>query len=223
MVPSNRRSASSLTHTATSNRLSKLIAELLPILGVVPAALHMPLPTSAGIEDMASSPSDIRRSIYCKGSAIGQVGDETTPTVEGDSEVAAGVGHSVDSKVIGHVGNRILFVDLLRYDLHGLVLIFLAGVLVSSLRQVPSENLHQAMSVAVVVDGASLARRPDEHKLGLALVAWASEAGSAWGYLRDCSSHSLHRPGSWYSSSPCRRRSMFSIPYRPGHILPSGG
>lgn len=114
----------------------------------------MPLPTSVGIEDVASSPSHIRRGIYCRESAIGQVDDGITPTVEGDSEVAVGVGHSVDAKVVGHVGDRILFVDLLRDDLHGLVLIVLAGVLISSLCQVPSENLHQAMSVPVVVDGA---------------------------------------------------------------------
>lgn len=74
MVLSNTRPVSPSIHTDTAHRLPTLIADLLPVLGVVPAALHMPLPTSAGIEDVASPPSDIRRGIYCKESAIGQVG-----------------------------------------------------------------------------------------------------------------------------------------------------
>ena len=104
--------------------------------------------------------------------SVCQVNGKGTPTVEGDSEVAASVGHFVHAKVIGHIGDRALLVDLLRNDPHWLVLVPLCRELVPGLRQVSPEDLHQAMSVAVVVNGARLARRPDEHKLGPALVAW---------------------------------------------------
>lgn len=84
--------------------------------------------------------------------------------MKGDSEVAALVADSVDAKFVCHICHRILLVCSFRDDLHWLFFAaFWEGV--ADLSEIAFQNLHQAMRIAVIVDGASLAWRPDKHKL----------------------------------------------------------
>lgn len=84
--------------------------------------------------------------------------------MQGHSEVAALVPHLVDAQLVGHVGDVVLLMRPLVRHLHR-TLVVLLGDGVPDLSQVPLEDLHQAVGVAVVVDGTALARRPDEHEL----------------------------------------------------------
>lgn len=86
-------------------------------------------------------------------------------TVQGYSKVAALVRDSVKSQLIGHVRHCILLVCLFRDDRHGSLLFVLSGKLEAGFGEVTSQDLHQAVSVAVVVDGTALSRGPDKYKL----------------------------------------------------------
>jgi hypothetical protein len=117
------------------------------------------------------------------------------PTMKGDSEVAARVPDAMDAQVICHVRHLVLLIRLLRVDLHGFILAVFIWEVVSGLSQATPQDLHEAMSVAMVVDGAALAGTPHEHKLYL----WSAQGGSFFGtgmiILRGCSCHSLRRRG----------------------------
>ena len=81
-----------------------------------------------------------------------------------DSEVAALIPHTMDTQLVSHIGDGVFLMCLFGLYLHEP---FLARFreLVSRLGQVAPQDLHQAMGVSVVVDGTSLSRTPDEHKL----------------------------------------------------------
>ena len=85
--------------------------------------------------------------------------------MQGHSEVAAFVGDAVKSQLVGHIGHLVFLIYLLGDDLHGSLLFILFREREASLREVASQDLHQAVGIAVVVDRASLARRPDEYEL----------------------------------------------------------
>jgi hypothetical protein len=88
------------------------------------------------------------------------------PTVQGDSEVAALIPDPMDPELVRHVGHRVLRVRLLRDDLHrSSRLVAALGEVVPRLGQVAAQDLHEAVRVAVVVDGTALAGRPYEDEL----------------------------------------------------------
>jgi len=84
-----------------------------------------------------------------------------TLTVERDGEVAALVGHAVQTELIGHVRDLVFFIRLFCDDLERAAGFSFLGELVASLGQVALENLHQAVGIAVVMDGTALAGRPN--------------------------------------------------------------
>lgn len=87
--------------------------------------------------------------------------------MKGYSEVAALVPYTMDAKLVGHIGDSTFLIRLLGYYLHGRWLYVGVREGVSGLSQVASEDLHEAVGVAMVMDGAALARRPYEHELCL--------------------------------------------------------
>ncbi len=78
-------------------------------------------------------------------------------TVEGDGEVAALVGDAVQAEFIGHVRDLVFFIRLFCADLHGAAGLPFLGELVASFCQVALENLHEAVGIAVVMNGTALA------------------------------------------------------------------
>lgn len=86
-------------------------------------------------------------------------------TVKGDGEVATPVGNAMQTELIGHVCNLVFSICLLCDDLHWATLFSFFRKLIASLSQVAPENLHEAVGIAVVVNGTTLARAPDEDKL----------------------------------------------------------
>lgn len=86
-------------------------------------------------------------------------------TVQGDGEVAASVGNAVQTKVIGHVSDTIFFICFLRDDGHRTWLCIFLGEGIAGFGEAPVQYLHQTMRVAVIMDGASFARRPYEDQL----------------------------------------------------------
>lgn len=88
-------------------------------------------------------------------------------TVQGDGEVAAPVGHTMETELVGHVGHFIFFICLFREHSHRSLLCILIRERIASLRQTTVQDLHQAVRLAVIVDGAALARRPNEHQLSM--------------------------------------------------------
>lgn len=104
------------------------------------------------VEDMATSLGNVWRGIQ----------------MEGDSKVAALVGDPVQPKFVRHVCHLIFLIHRLRRHLHRLF--SLAGREgIPSLGQVTTEDLHEAVGVAVVVDRASLAGRPHKDELCLSV------------------------------------------------------
>ena len=81
------------------------------------------------------------------------------------SEVAAFICHAVEAELVSHVCNLVFLIRLLGYRPHGPVTFLGVRELVSSLGQVPSQDLHQAVGIAVVVDGATLPRTPNQDQL----------------------------------------------------------
>ena len=108
----------------------------------------MALLARLGIEDVAPALGHVGRSVQ----------------MEGHGEVAALVRDAVDAQLVGHVCHFVFLVHPLRDDPHGL-LSLARGEGVSRLCQVAAEDLHQAVRLAMIVDGATLARRPHEDKL----------------------------------------------------------
>lgn len=90
--------------------------------------------------------------------------------MQGHSEVAAFICHAVEAKLVGHIRHLVFLVRLLGGDLHRSFFPFRVRELEPSLGQVPPQNLHQAMGVAVVMDRAPLSRTPDKHQLSLESV-----------------------------------------------------
>lgn len=86
-------------------------------------------------------------------------------TVQRDGEVAASVGNAVKTKLIGHVSDAVFLVCFLRDDLHGSWLCILLGEGIAGFRQVSVQYLHQAMSIAVIMNRASFTGRPYEDQL----------------------------------------------------------
>lgn len=151
-----------------SGLLLLLLRQSAAVRRVVAALGYMTALTCLLIEDVASSLSDIGRGVHYgagQQSCFGEDG-EAKPTVKGYGEVAAPVADPVDAKFICHVCHRILLMCSLRHHFHRLFFLAL-GEGISNLSQVALEDLHEAMGVAVVVDGTALARRPDKHKLCL--------------------------------------------------------
>lgn len=74
-------------------------------------------------------------------------------------ELLAVIADSVNAEFVGHIRYRVCLVVLLRYHSHRL-LASIVGHLVSNLSQVSLQDLHEAVSVAVVVDGTPLSRSP---------------------------------------------------------------
>lgn len=89
--------------------------------------------------------------------------------MKGDGEVASPVGNAMQTELIGHVRDLVFSIYLLCDDLHWATWFSLPGKLIASLGQVTPENLHEAVGIAVVVNGTTLARAPDEHKLSRVL------------------------------------------------------
>lgn len=123
------------------------------------------------IEDVATALGNVGWRIYWPVSAFTSAkGEEASisglRTMKGNSEVAPWVGDSVYSQLVGHVRHGILLMDSLRQHRHGLFFIPL-GEGEAGFGQVATKNLHQAVGIAVVVDGAALAWRPDKHELCL--------------------------------------------------------
>lgn len=85
--------------------------------------------------------------------------------MEGHGKVGTLVDDAMKTEFICHVGDLVLIVRLLRDDLHGAAGFTLSGKLIARLSEVALENLHEAVSITVVVDWATLSRRPDKHKL----------------------------------------------------------
>lgn len=79
----------------------------------------------------------------------------------------------MEAELVGHVCHLVLLICLLGDDSHrslGLVLLW-EGV--ASLSEIAAKNLHDAVRVSVVVDGASLSWGPDEYKLvGFLSIHW---------------------------------------------------
>lgn len=86
-------------------------------------------------------------------------------TMQGYSKVAALVGDSMKSQLISHICHCILLVCLFRDDRHWSLHFVLLGKVEAGFGEVTSQDLHQAVSVAVVVDGATLPRGPDKYEL----------------------------------------------------------
>ena len=85
--------------------------------------------------------------------------------MEGDGEVVALVGNAVQAKLVGHVCHLIFLICLLGYDIHWTTGCPFFGKLIASLCQSALENFHEAVGIAVVVNRASLTRRPYKHEL----------------------------------------------------------
>jgi len=82
-----------------------------------------------------------------------------------DSEVATFVGHAMETEFVCHVRHLVLLVRLLGDDLHWAITLGNFWKLVPSLREVAAQDLHEAMSIAMIMDRAALARGPDENEL----------------------------------------------------------
>lgn len=91
---------------------------------------------------------------------------------------ATGVSDSVKTQFVGHVSNLLFGKSGLSDDLHGpvgailvpllILVVALAGPVVESLAESSLENLHDAVSVSMVVNTRSLARVPHQkQKVGL--------------------------------------------------------
>lgn len=91
-------------------------------------------------------------------------------TVQRYSEVAAQVSDAVDTKIICYVCHPVGLVRLFLQDSHRPFVTW-PRILVAGLGQVALEDLHQAVGVAVVMDGATFAWRPDKDELD-AVSAW---------------------------------------------------
>jgi hypothetical protein len=78
-----------------------------------------------------------------------------------NSEVAAFVRHTVQAELVGHVSHRVFFIHLLGYLLHLALPLPSLGKLESSLSEVSSQDLHQAVGIAVVMNWATFTRGPD--------------------------------------------------------------
>lgn len=85
-------------------------------------------------------------------------------TVQGYGKVVALIHDPMDPEFVGHVRLVVFFMCFARYHFHRL-LSALFGEVISNLSQVSFQYLHQAVGVAVVVDGTALARRPHKDKL----------------------------------------------------------
>jgi hypothetical protein len=73
--------------------------------------------------------------------------------MQGDSKVAAAVGHTMQTKVITHICYLARLVHCLGYDLHWFLLLVVFWESISSLGQIAAEYLHQAVRLSVVVNG----------------------------------------------------------------------
>lgn len=139
--------------------------------------------------------------------------------MQGYGEVAALVGDSVKSQLIGHIGHSIFLICLLRDDLHGSLFFVLLGKREASLGQITSQDLHQAMGVAVVVDRTSLTRGPDEYELYMSIsqerVLNRSPVTDAPSYSCRC----LHRQGCGYSPGCGHQRHTWPNIGRSHHSL----
>lgn len=109
--------------------------------------------------------------------------------MEGHGKVGTLVGDAVKAKLVCHVCDLVLIVRLLRDDLHGAAGFTLGGKLIARLSEVALENLHEAVSIAVVVDWATFSRRPDEHELFDNRLAFFCALLTLW--LRGCSTHQV--------------------------------
>ena len=96
--------------------------------------------------------------------------------MKGHSKSGALVPNTMHSKLVGHVRYCVLAVRPLRDHLHGLLNIGLRKG-ISRLGQITLQYLHEAMSIAMVVDRTTLARRPYEHELGRDVLC---QQGGTW-------------------------------------------
>lgn len=145
-----------------------LLLEQLSVCGVVATLAHMALLPCLWVEDVASSLGYIRRCIHYTGQPHHFIhmfyGGHT---VQGYGEVAALVPDAMDAELVSHVGDSTFLIRLLGYYLHRRCFCVGAWEGVSGLRQVSAEDLHQAVCVAMVMDGTALPRGPYEHELCL--------------------------------------------------------
>lgn len=139
--------------------------------------------------------------------------------MQGDSEVVASVGYTVQAKFVGHVSDTVFFICLLRDDRHGSLFTTVFGKGVAGFSQITAQDLHQAMSIAVIMDGASFTRRPYKHQLYIPNTNRIShglgEAHSSLGSdnLPSCSCHSPHRRGCGYIPCWHHQRHICPIPW----------
>lgn len=103
--------------------------------------------------------------------------------MKGHSEAAALVGDAVDAQLIGHVCHIIFFMNSLRDHAHRLLSLAL-GEIISRLSQIAVEDFHQAVGIAVVVDRAALARRPDKNELFSSVRGKVNNHRGGFGLLR---------------------------------------
>jgi hypothetical protein len=76
--------------------------------------------------------------------------------VQRNSEVAAFICHAVKAKLVGHVCHLVLLILLPGYHLHWSLFPSRIRKTKSGFGQVPPQDLHEAMSIAVIMDGTTL-------------------------------------------------------------------
>jgi hypothetical protein len=81
----------------------------------------------------------------------------------------------METKVVGHVRHLVLFICLLGDDSHLSLGLVVFGEGIAGLSEISAQYLHEAVCISVVVDRASLSRRPNKHELFrvLSIYRWS--------------------------------------------------